>query len=299
MGKELNGQQLSKFLYNELKTYTLSKKNKPSIVDISVGKDFGSLMYARIKQKTIEKATGFHFESKYYEKITVTELIKDIKQMNNDNNINSIMIQLPLPSYLSSSERLILDSIDETKDVDGLTSRSLGKLLVGSNTLVSCTSLGIVSLLKAYNIKISGQQACIVSRSNLIGKPLEQLLLKENATTTVCHSKTKDLEHITKKADILIVAMNKQEYITEEYVKKGAIIIDVGVHKNTFGETVGDVNYQKVYSKVKGITPSINGVGPMTICMLAYNAAKSVYGIEIDALLERSLSKYKNNYSQN
>ena len=293
MEKRIDGKTISKVLYQELKEYAQNQSKKPKIVDISIGEDFGSLMYAKMKKQTIERETGFEFISKHFESITREELINYVTELNNDENINGIMMQLPLPKDLRKFEREILDTINPSKDVDGLTTITAGKLFTNQNGFAPCTPLGIITLLKVYDIDLVGKNVVIINRSNIVGKPLEQLFLKENATTTVCHSKTKNLSDITKKADILVAGLNQQEYITEEYVKDNAIVIDVGVHKNNEGKTVGDVAFNSVYDKVELITPPTGAVGPMTITMLAYNSAKSLYGDEIDKVLEKGIEKAK------
>jgi len=291
--KRIDGKTVSKVLYEELKNYAESKDKKPKIVDISIGEDFGSLMYAKMKKQTIERETGFEFVSKHFEDITKEELIAYVNKLNNDEDITGIMMQLPLPGELRYHEREILDTINPEKDVDGLTTNTAGKLFTRQKGFAPCTPLGIITLLKVYDIDLVGKNVVIINRSNIVGKPLEQLFLNENATTTVCHSKTRNLSDITKNADILVAALNKQEYITEEYVKDNAIVIDVGVHKNSEGKTVGDVDFNSVYDKVELITPPTGAVGPMTITMLAYNSAKGLYGAEIDKVLETGIEKAK------
>ena len=203
------------------------------------------------------------------------------------------MLQLPLPKYLKENEREILDTINPKKDIDGLTSESINNLMKNQNTLVPCTALGIETLLKAYDISLKDKKIAILNRSNIVGKPLEQLLRKEKAIPIVCHSKTKDLKEITKESDLVIVAINKQEYITKGFIKEKAIIIDVGVHKNKEGKIVGDVDFKDVYDKVSLITPPTGSVGPMTICMFAYNAAKCIYKGEIDKILKGGIERVK------
>lgn len=291
--KKIDGKTVSKVLYEELRRYAENKNKKPKIVDISIGEDFGSLMYAKMKKQTIERETGFEFISKHFETISKEDLINYINELNNDSSINGIMLQLPLPGELRYHEREILDTIDYKKDVDGLTTTTAGKLFTNQPCLAPCTPLGIITLLKVYDIDLVGKNVVIINRSNIVGKPLEQLFLKENATTTVCHSKTENLKDITKTADILVAALNKQEYITDEYIKEEAIVIDVGVHKNSEEKTVGDVDFNSVYEKVTLITPPTGSVGPMTISMLAYNAAKSLYGEEINQVLENGVQKAK------
>lgn len=289
MEKKLSGTEVSKILYQELKEYISKQQTKPNVVDISIGDDFGSLKYAEMKKEKITKEAGFGFKSVHYDEISKEELINYINKLNEKTDINGIMIQLPLPSYLSEYEREILDTIDFTKDIDGLTSRSAGLLMVGADCLIPCTPLGIITLLKAYDIPLAGKKVSIINRSNIVGKPLEQLFLRENATTTLCHSKTLNLESITSEADILVAALNQREFITEKYVKEGAIIIDVGVHQNEQNKTVGDVDFNSVYEKSSFITPPTGGIGPMTITMLAFNSAKSLYGKDIDEVLNNGI----------
>lgn len=293
MNKKISGTEVSKILYEELRDYLKGKDKLPKIVDISIGNDFGGQMYASMKKKKVETETGFPFESRHYDDISYDELIKVIEDINNDKDIYGVMIQLPLPGELKSREREILDHISSNKDVDGLTSTSAGNLIVGKSCFEPCTPKGIIMLLKAYGIDIVGREVCIINRSNIVGKPLEQLFLKENATTTICHSKTKNLKEVVSRADIVVAALNKQEMITSEYIKEGAVVIDVGVHRNSEGKTVGDVDFNNVYDKCSLITPPTGGVGPMTICMLGYNSAYSIYGDEVLDVLDKAVEKAK------
>lgn len=291
--KNIDGKTVSQILYQELRKYTETKSKKPTIVDISIGEDFGGLVYAKMKKQTLEREVNFDFINKHFKTITKDNLIAYINELNANSSIDGIMIQLPLPADLEKYEREILDTIDYKKDIDGLTTTTLGKLFTNQSCLAPCTPSGIINLLKIYNVDLIGKNVVIINRSNIVGKPLEQLFLLENATTTLCHSKTKELKDITSKADILVVAMNKQEYITDEYIAPGAIVVDIGVHKNHDGKIVGDVSYSSVYDKISLITPPTGSVGPMTIAMLAYNAAKSLYGEEINDVLERGIEKSK------
>lgn len=293
MEKRIDGKAISKELYKELKNYLLKYDKLPTIVDISIGDDYGGLMYSKMKQRKINQETGIGFESIHFDTITYEELIEYIISLNNNNDINGIMLQLPLPDYLKEREREILDTINQGKDVDGLTAISSGLLAVGNDTFVPCTALGIEVLLKSYNVDLQGKNVAIINRSNIVGKPLSFLMLKDNATPTLCHSKTSNLKDITNKADIVVAALNKKEFITSDYIKEGAIVIDVGVHQGDEGKVVGDVNFKDVYKKASLITPPIGSVGPMTICMLAYNAAKSMYGSEVNDVLESGISKVK------
>ncbi len=292
--REMNGKVISEIFYEELREFVNKTDKHPKIVDISIGDDFASKKYVNIKKKTFKEKTKIDFFSVHFEKITSFELIDFIKKLNNDPLVHGIMIQLPLPKYLLKDERLILDSILVEKDIDGLTSTSLGLLDSCNRGFVPCTALGIEFLLKAYNISLKGKLVAVVNRSNIIGKPVAKLLLKDDATVIMCHSKTENLKDITKKCDIVIIAINKEEYFDSDFFMEDAIVIDCGVHKNINGKIVGDVKYNDVINKVSLITPAINGIGPMTICMLAYNSYKTIYK-DIDLVLDNVLKRISNN----
>ncbi len=291
--KKIDGNRITKVLYEELRNYLLEHQKLPSIVDISIGDDFGGLMYAKMKQKKINQETGMTFQSVHFDEIAPQDLIKYLKELNLNEEINGVMLQLPLPSNLKSLEREILDTIDYQKDVDGLTTTQAGRMSIGEDAFIPCTALGIETLLRTYDVSLTGKTVAIINRSNIVGKPLANLMLRNNATPIICHSKTGNLKELAKDCDIVVAALNKKEYITSDYIKDGAIVIDVGVHKNDEGKTVGDVDFNDVYDKVSLITPPTGAVGPMTICMLAYNAAKSVYGEEINTVLEEGIAKAK------
>lgn len=294
MDKRINGLYVSDILYEELNKYLFKKRKVlPRVVDLSIGNDFGGQMYAKMKEKNITSKTIINFMSVHFDEIPVEVLEQYITSINADKTITGMMIQLPLPENLKGEERRLLDMISPKKDVDGLTSLSAGKLSTGDTTLIPCTPRGIEMLLKAYDVPLEGKKVAIINRSNIVGKPLAELMLQNNATPIICHSKTQNLESITRDCDIVIAALNKQEYITEKFVKEGAVIIDVGVHKNKNGKTVGDVAFDKVYDKVSLITPPTGAVGPMTICMLAYNSAKSIHGEEVDEVLYNGIEKAK------
>lgn len=294
MNKKMNGTLVSEVLYEELNKFLDEKgEARPSLIDISVGNDFGGEMYANMKKRRLEKMVGYSVESRHYDNLSLEEFCDILGELNKDENLDGIMMQLPLPESLRKYEREILESIDQGKDVDGLTSASLGKLMVGESTFEPCTPKGIITLLKVYGIDLIGKNVCIINRSNIVGKPLGQLFLRENATPVICHSKTENLKEISRRADVLIAAMNQQEMIDDEYVKDGAVVIDVGVHKNADGKTVGDVKLDAVYDKCRYITPPVGGVGPMTICMLAYNTAMAKYGDEVCEILNRGIERAK------
>lgn len=295
MEKRIDGTLVSKILYDELNSYLDEKKDESrgKVKIISVGDDFGSQMYGKMKKKKLTEIMGYSVDAEHYDEIGLEELIKVINDSNEDSNINGIMLQLPLPKDLARYERMILDQIDSKKDVDGLTSASLGKLMVGSSALESCTPKGIITLLKVYGVELLGKKVCIINRSNIVGKPLAHMFLKENATPIICHSKTSNLQAVSSDCDIVVAACNKQELIDSSYIKDDAVVIDVGVHKNSDGKTVGDVSYDDCYYKCSLITPPTGGVGPMTICMLAYNTAKAKYGDEVEMVLDRGIEKAK------
>lgn len=295
MEKRIDGTLVSKILYDELNSFLDEKKDESrgKVKIISVGDDFGSQMYGKMKKKKLTEIMGYSVDADHYDEISLEDLIKVINDSNEDSSINGIMLQLPLPKDLARYERMILDQIDSKKDVDGLTSASLGKLMVGSSALESCTPKGIITLLKVYGVELLGKKVCIINRSNIVGKPLAHMFLKENATPIICHSKTSNLKDVSSDCDIVVAACNKQELIDSSYIKDDAVVIDVGVHKNSDGKTVGDVSYDDCYYKCSLITPPTGGVGPMTICMLAYNTAKAKYGDEVEMVLDRGIEKAK------
>ena len=290
MDKKINGLQVSSILYEELRNYLVKRDKKVSVVDVSVGNDFGGQMYAKMKKKKIQKETGIDFQSVHFDNPSLEELEDYIKSLSENPSITGIMIQLPLSEDLRLYERRILDTISPQKDIDGLTTTSIGRLTLNEDALIPCTPHGIETLLKAYEVPLVGKKVAII---NIVGKPLAHLMLRNHATPIICHSKTTDLASITKDCDIVVAALNRQEYITRDFIKEGAIVIDVGVHKNQEGKTVGDIDFDDIYPQASLITPPTGAVGPMTICMLAYNSAKSVYGEEVDEVLEQGISKAK------
>lgn len=271
MSKIIDGKAISIKIKDELKEEVSKLKRKPKLVVISVGDNAASEVYVKQKAKAAEYI-GFDYEHKHYDSIKEEELIKVIEEINNDKLIDGVIVQLPLPDYLDSTK--IVNRIDPSKDVDGLTYLNAGKLLNNESCMASCTPKGVMELLKRENINISGANAVIVGRSILVGKPMMNLLLNANATVTICHSKTKDIGKITKKADILVVAIGKKHFITHDMVKRGSVIIDVGINR-VDGKLYGDVDYDNVYDKVKKITPVPGGVGPMTVVMLMQNVLEA------------------------
>ncbi len=268
----MNGKELSLKIKENLKKEVEKLEPKPSLVVIQVGEDPASSIYVNSKAK-LAREIGYEFEhAKFDENVSEEELIQKIEYINSSDSINGVIVQLPIPKHLDANK--IINKINPTKDIDGLTELNAGKLLTSKASLVSCTPKGIITLLKEYNVPFEGKHVVIVGRSNLVGKPLIGLCLNENATVTVCHSKTKDLAKVTKKADILIVAVGKAKLITADYVRKGAVVVDVGINR-VDGKLYGDVDFESVSKKAKLITPVPGGVGPMTTISLMENVLVS------------------------
>ena len=267
MSKIIDGKKISLKIKDELKMEVEKLKDKPKLVVISVGDNPASKVYVGQKEKAA-KYIGIEYLHMHYDTISDDELVKEIEKLNKDKSVDGIIVQLPLPDGMD--EKRIVNTINCDKDVDGLTYLNAGLLINNKETLASCTPKGIMKLLEHEKVKIEGANAVVVGRSILVGKPIANLLLNANATVTVCHSKTKDLAKITKKADILIAAIGKKHFITRDMVRRGSVIIDVGINR-VDGKLYGDVDYDNVYDKVSKITPVPGGVGPMTVVMLMEN----------------------------
>jgi len=271
-GKQIQEQKL-KFISKNISKI----KDTLKLVVIQVGDNEASNVYIKNKQKICEKV-GILFEHIKYDKINEAKLIERIEELNTDKSVTGILVQLPLPKDIN--EKRVIDAIHPLKDVDGLTTVNLGNLFSGNKGLVPCTALGVLEILKSINAPIEGSNVVIVGRSRLVGLPLSGLLLRENATVTICHSKTKDLKEKTKQADILIVAIGKKQLIKESYIKENAIVIDVGINREE-GKLYGDCDFENIKDKCNAITPVPNGVGPLTVTMLinniieAYNLQKN------------------------
>ena len=272
----INGKELAKNIRTELKEEVNELKKQginPKLAVIMVGEDKASAVYVRNKSRACEEI-GIEFEEFLLDKeITQKELIDLIKTLNNRSDIHGILLQSPIPNGLDIREAF--NTIDYRKDVDGFNPINVGKLSIGEDCFISCTPYGVIKMLEAYNIPIEGKRAVIIGRSNIVGKPLIQCLLNKNATVTVCHSRTKDIESITREADILIAALGKPKFVKENMVKDGAVVIDVGINRNEEGKLVGDVDFENVSKKASYITPVPGGVGPMTIAMLMHNVVKA------------------------
>lgn len=270
MAEIINGKEIAESILNNIKKEVENFDVKPTLAVIIVGNDPASKVYVKNKIKKSE-FLGFNSILKELpEDIQKEELLDVIKNLNNDKNVNGILLQLPLPEGLD--EKDFLDEISPIKDVDGFTTYNSGKLFKGEKPYsIACTPKGIIKLLETKNINLEGKVAVVVGRSNIVGKPVANLLLQKNATVIQAHSKTKNLPKILKLADIIISATGKEEFIKGDMVKKGAIIIDVGITRNKNGKLTGDVDFESVYNKVSYITPVPGGVGPMTIATLMEN----------------------------
>lgn len=261
----LDGKVLANDILDKLSLKVKQLDTAPNLVVIQVGNDPASSVYVRNKERTAERV-GINSETvKLSKHITQDELLEIIDKYNHFTSVNGILVQLPLPKHID--EQVILETISPMKDVDGFHPLNVGKLNIGQKQMIPLTPAGIMELLKANHIELEGKHVVIVGRSNIVGKPLAHLLLEANATVTIAHSKTKDLKHLTKQADILVVAVGQPEFITKDYVKTGAVVIDVGINRTESG-LKGDVDFNNVKLKVAAITPVPGGVGPMTIAML-------------------------------
>lgn len=268
--KLLNGKDVAKKIRNTLKSEIEKLKKKPNLTVILVGNNPASLIYVKNKEKYANEVGMKSEVIKLPENTTEEKLLKLIKKLNKDKKVNGILVQLPLPKQIN--EFNIINAISPLKDVDGFTVENKGLLSIGKPNFVPCTPLGILELLENYNIKIAGKNVVVVGRSNIVGKPISQLLLNENATVITCHSYTKNLKDITTKADILISAVGKENLITKNHVKENSVVIDVAMIRDVKNNCwKGDVKFNEVAPKTKFITPVPGGIGPMTIAMLLQN----------------------------
>ena len=277
MPQIIDGKAISQAIKDELKIKVDALKEQgkePCLAVILVGNDPASTVYVGNKKKACEYIGIKSLSYELPESTTEEELIALIDKLNADDGVNGILVQLPLPKTIN--EDAVIRAISPLKDVDGFHPESVGKLCIGQPGFVSCTPAGIIELLKRSNVEIEGKECVIIGRSNIVGKPMSLLMLRENATVTVCHSRTKNLSEVTKRADILIVAIGKPKMITAEYVKEGAVVIDVGIHRLEGKKLCGDVDYDDVAAHTSAITPVPGGVGPMTIAMLMKNCVQSV-----------------------
>ena len=277
MAQLIDGKLISQQIKDELKEEVEQFKAEGidiCLAVIQVGNDPASSVYVRNKKKA---CAYIGVESRSYElpeETSEEELIKLVEELNADESVNGILVQLPVPDHIDEDK--IIRTISPDKDVDGFHPASVGRLWIGEKGFLSCTPAGIIQLLKRSNISIEGKECVIIGRSNIVGKPMAALLLRENGTVTVAHSRTKDLKEVAKRADILIVAIGKERFITSEYVKEGAVVIDVGMHRDEANHLCGDVDFADVEPHSSAITPVPGGVGPMTIAMLMNNCVETV-----------------------
>ena len=297
----INGKELAQKVRLGLKDEVENLKTKgikPKLAVIMVGNDKASEVYVRNKSKACNEI-GIEFEEFLMpEETTREELLNLIKDLNERKDVNGILLQSPIPKHLDIREAF--NAIDYRKDVDGFHPINVGKLAIGEQSFVSCTPAGVMKMLEEYGINPEGKRAVVIGRSNIVGKPLSQLLLNANATVTICHSRTQNIKEIAKEADILVAALGKPKFVTADMVKNGAVVIDVGINRTEEGKLVGDVDYENVEPIASYITPVPGGVGPMTIAMLMCNVVKAAKQESKTTgrgfCLKKKLTLKKNNY---
>lgn len=277
MAKLIDGKLISTQIKDELKAEVAALKEKgivPCLAVIQVGNDPASSVYVNNKKKACAYIGIESLSYELEENITQEALLGIIDELNFNEQVNGILVQLPLPKHID--EEAVIQAIAPEKDVDGFHPETVGNMCIGSKGFLPCTPAGVIQLLKRSDIAIEGKECVVVGRSNIVGKPMAILLLRENGTVTITHSRTKDLKEVTKRADILVAAIGKPKFITSDYVKEGAVVIDVGIHRNENNKLCGDVDFDDVVDKVSAITPVPGGVGPMTIAMLMNNCVGTV-----------------------
>ena len=277
MAELIDGKRISKEIKDELKEKVAAYKSQGieiALAVIQVGQDPASTVYVGNKKKACEYIGIKSVAYELPEETTEEELLEVIDKLNKDDSIYGILVQLPIPKHINEDH--IIQAIDPKKDVDGFHPQSVGALSIGQPGFVSCTPAGIIQLLKRSGISIEGKECVVIGRSNIVGKPMALLLLRENGTVTICHSRTKNLKEVTKRADILVAAVGKPKMIDASYVKEGAVVIDVGIHRNAENKLCGDVDFDSVEKVASAITPVPGGVGPMTIAMLMNNCVEAV-----------------------
>lgn len=276
MSTIIDGKELAKKIRQNLKVECDELRKEgiiPKLAVIMVGDNPASKVYVRNKSKACNEVGIEYQEYLLGEDATQDELLDLIVNLNKNKEINGILLQSPIPSHLNINEAF--KTITYEKDVDGFTPSSVGKLCIGEDTFVSCTPYGVMKMFEEYNINLQGKEVVILGRSNIVGKPLIQCCLQKNATVTVCHSKTKDVKEHTRRADVIIAAIGKSKFVTEDMIKEGAVVIDIGINRGEDGKLTGDVDFENVEKKASYITPVPGGVGPMTIAMLMNNVIKA------------------------
>ncbi|NVT10039.1 bifunctional methylenetetrahydrofolate dehydrogenase/methenyltetrahydrofolate cyclohydrolase FolD [Listeria monocytogenes] len=276
MGEIIDGKKLAKEIQEKVtrEVDELVKEGKqPGLAVVLVGDNQASRTYVRNKQKRTEEAGMKSVLIELPENVTEEKLLSVVEELNEDKTIHGILVQLPLPEHIS--EEKVIDTISFDKDVDGFHPVNVGNLFIGKDSFVPCTPAGIIELIKSTGTQIEGKRAVVIGRSNIVGKPVAQLLLNENATVTIAHSRTKDLPQVAKEADILVVATGLAKFVKKDYIKPGAIVIDVGMDRDENNKLCGDVDFDDVVEEAGFITPVPGGVGPMTITMLLANTLKA------------------------
>lgn len=277
MAKIIDGKHISQEIKDELKQEVAALKasgRECALAVIQVGNDPASSVYVRNKKKACEYIGIRSLSYELDENTSEDELLALIDKLNADPSVHGILCQLPLPKHMDEDK--VIKRISPEKDVDGFHPQNVGVLVIGQQGFVSCTPAGIIQLLKRSNIQMEGKHCVVIGRSNIVGKPMALLMLRENATVTICHSRTRNLKELCKEADILIVAIGKPQFITADYVKEGAVVIDVGIHRDENNKLCGDVKYDEVEPVASAITPVPGGVGPMTIAMLMHNCVEAM-----------------------
>ncbi len=277
MCRMIDGKKISEEIKKELRERVSEMKEQGQercLAVIQVGDDPASAVYVRNKKKACEYIGIRSLSYELPGETTEEELLDTIKELNNRKDVNGILVQLPLPGHID--EDRVLLAIDPEKDVDGFHPVNVGNLSIGRPGYVSCTPAGVIQLLKRSGVEIEGKECVVLGRSNIVGKPMAMLLTRENGTVTVCHSRTRNLQEITRRADILVVAIGKPKFVTRDFVKDGAVVIDVGIHRNEEGKLCGDVDFDSVAPVASAITPVPGGVGPMTIAMLMANCVEGI-----------------------
>lgn len=277
MGDKIDGKAIAlgvkESIKNFIETRKLNGMTIPKVASILVGNDGGSLFYLNNQEK-VAISLGLEFEKIHLnDDIKEDKLIEKIKELNKDNSVNGIILQLPLPKNID--EKKVISSISPEKDIDCLTFVNQGKLYMGEDTFMPCTPKSVLTILKSLNINLEGMEVVVIGRSNIVGKPAGALLLKENCTVTMCHSRTKNLREVCKRADILVVAIGKAKFVDESFVKDGAIVIDVGTN-SVEGKITGDVDFDKVIDVASFVTPVPGGVGALTTTLLMKNACEAI-----------------------
>lgn len=275
--KIIDGKLVSQSVRDRIKAEVEKMETKPGLAVIIVGEDPASKVYVRNKKRGCEEVGFNSWVYEMPEETTQEELLSLIDKLNDSSEVHGILVQLPLPKHLN--EREVTERIIPEKDVDAFHSENCGRILKGTATLLPCTPAGVMEMLRYYNIEIAGKNCVVIGRSNIVGKPMALLLLGENGTVTICHSKTKNLSEVTKEADILVAAVGRAKLVTADMVKEGAVVIDVGMNRDENGKLCGDVDFAEVEKIASYITPVPGGVGPMTISILLQNTLNAALNI--------------------